>query len=109
MKNQIKQKLYAVKRFFDSSDERGKNFLYNLIELIRNREEKINFARYVYVLARMEPGKEASPEQQDLYKEFSNNMYKWIQNADDCNQLKTAMNIYAYLQRETNKEEGVNE
>lgn len=105
----INEKLYEVKRFFDSSDERGKNFLYNLIELIRNREEKINFARYVYVLARMEPGKESSPEKQELYKEFSNNMYKWIQNADDCNQLKTAMNIYAYLQRETNKEEGVNE
>ena len=33
------------------------NFLYNLLELIRNQDEKINFARVVYILSRLEPDK----------------------------------------------------
>lgn len=27
-------------------------------------------------------------------------MYEWIQNEEDCRQLKTAINMYAYMHRE---------
>lgn len=99
----LKEKYRHLADFFDTSEERGRNFLYNLLELIRNREEKINFARYVYLLSRLEPDQKAAPEQKAAYKEFSEKMYQWYQgeNADaDCRQLRTAMNLYAYLTRE---------
>lgn len=103
--NVLEEKYRHIESFFGISEERGKNFLYHLLELIRNRNagEKINFARYVYILSRLEPDKKASPEQKAAYKEFSLKMYQWYQgeNAEaDCRHLKTAMNLYAYLTRE---------
>ncbi len=102
------EKYQHIYRFFQISEERGKNFLYHLLELIRNRGDKINFARYVYILSRMEPEEEASGEQIQAYKEFSLKMYQWYQgeNGDtDCRQLKTAIHLYAYLRREREESE----
>ena len=96
----IHGKYSELKRFFDESDDRGKNFLYNLLELIRNRDDKINFARYVYVLSRLEPSGDASKEAKENYRKFSHNMYEWIQSDKDSRELKTAINLYAYLERE---------
>lgn len=96
-------KYKCISDFFESSDERGKNFLYNLLELIRNQNEKINFARYVYLLSRMEPNQKASSEEKDRYKVFSKKMYEWIKDEKACRSLKTAINLYAYMNR--NKEE----
>ncbi len=101
--NVLAEKYEHIHTFFEASKERGKNFLYNLLELIRNRNEKINFARYVYILSRLEPENNASSEQKTAYRTFSRKMYEWYQgeNADrDCRHLKTAMNLYAYLTRE---------
>lgn len=52
------------------SDERGLGFLYNLLELIRRPEEKINFARIVYVLARLEPTADADEQQKNSMRYF---------------------------------------
>ncbi len=95
----IGEKYAVIKSFFDSSDERGANFLYNLLELIRNKEEKINFARYVYLLSRLEPAESASAEAKNNYKSFSQKMFEWIKSDKDCRELKTAINLYAYLER----------
>ncbi len=106
----LTEKYQYIYSFFEKSDERGKNFLYHLLELIRNRGEKINFARYVYILSRLEPQKDASPEQKDAYKEFSTKMYQWYRGETeeaDCRHLKTAINLYAYLTRD--KEEMTDE
>lgn len=96
----LEDKFLSVKTFFDNSDERGKNFLYNLLELIRNRSDRINFARFVYVLSRLEPGNDASIESKEDYKVFSKKMYEWVQNDNDSRELKTAINLYAFLNRE---------
>lgn len=103
----LAEKYKHLSVFFETSEDRGKNFLYNLLELIRNRcdkyYEKIGFARYVYTLSRMEPDKNASPEQRNAYRAFSSKMYQWYQGEHaetDCRHLKTAMNLYAYLTRE---------
>jgi CRISPR-associated protein Csm1 len=95
----VGEKYTALCQFFGVSDERGKNFMYHLLELIRNRKEKIYFARYVYLLARLEPDKDAPPDQKDNYKAFSEKMYRWYLNDDDSRQLKTAMSMYAYMTR----------
>ena len=100
LRNQVlgeKYKLFAG--FFRDTQERGTAFMYHLLELIRGRNESVNFARYVYLLARLEPGDKADPEQKRLYKEFSREMYKWIHSDEDCRQIKTAMNLYAYMKR----------
>ena len=103
------EKFRAVSRFFGISEERGRNFLYRLLELIRSRDEKINFARYVYLLSRLEPGKDAAPEQKEAYREFSSKMYRWMKSGEDCRQLKTAINLYAYLTREKEETEDAGE
>ena len=96
----LAEKFALISEFFQNSENRGHTFLYNILELIRGQKEKINFARYVYLLARLEPDQDTSPEQKDLYQKFSRQMYQWIQNEKDCRQLKTAITIYAYLTRE---------
>lgn len=103
-KKVIGEKYNTIRDFFDNSSERGSAFLYRLLELIRGRRESVNFARYVYLLARLEPDKKANEKQQELYKEFSRKMYKWIESEEDCRQLKTAINMYVYMTRESEDE-----
>ena len=100
LRNQVLGEKYKLfEGFFRDTQERGMAFMYHLLELIRGRNESVNFARYVYLLARLEPGNKADSEQKRLYKEFSREMYKWIHSDEDCRQIKTAMNLYAYMKR----------
>lgn len=102
----IGEKYELINEFFSYSEDKGKSCMYHLLELIRGRSEKINFARYVYFMARMEPNKTASDEQKKLYKKFSKKMYEWFKNEEDCKQLCTAINLYAYMIRNEFGEEG---
>lgn len=111
-KKVIGEKLAALCAFFGKpqeaakdATERGKNFLYNLLELLRGQSEKIHFARYIYLLSRMEPDKDASPEEKERYGEFSEKMYRWYQDKEDTRELKTAILLYVYLTRETEEKE----
>ena len=72
---------------------------------MRNMDEKINLARFAYVLARLEPVGEDKIDQREAYREFSRQMYYWIQGDSDRKQLITAIYIYAYLHREGGSEE----
>lgn len=94
----IAEKYRTVEEFFQGTEERGKSFLYHILELVRNQKERINFARMVYNLSRLEPEEEG--EKKEAYRKFSGKMYQWIQSEKDCRQLKTAINLYAYLNRE---------
>lgn len=67
--------------------------------IARNNQERINFARCVYFLARLEPKEDG--EKQEKYRRFSNCIYEWIQSEEDCRQLKTAICVYAYARRKT--------
>lgn len=91
------EKYQTIYQFFQNSEDRGKNFLYHLLELIREQGETINLARYVYLLSRMEPEQE---DEKELYQDFSKQMYRWIKEEKDCRQLKTAITLYSYLFRE---------
>jgi len=102
----IGEKFNALKKFFESSEDKGMSFMYKLLELIRDRKNnKINFARYVYLLSRMEPKEDASILEKENYAEFSKKMYNWIKSDKDCRELITAMNIYSYIQRNNEGEE----
>ncbi len=118
------EKYQAISVFFNANNGYGKNFLYNLLELIRNHDElikeaerqnkkkkgnvqeedntynPINFARYVYILSRMEPDKDEDREVWEKYHEFSEKMYIWMKNDADREQLIAAIYIYVYLTRQ---------
>lgn len=100
-----KEKYQELAEFFDAQDqERGKAFLYHLLEYIRNSDEKINIARFAYTLARMEPDKDADTETKERYRMFSKKMYCWIQNEKDRKSLITAIYLYVYSVRERQEE-----
>ena len=105
----IGEKLTQIESFFkasqNNSGDYGKNYLYNLLELIRNQKEKINFARFVYILARMEPSEKKNQELMDAYSIFSQNMIKWIQDDSSRRELETAIILYVYLIREKEGEQ----
>ena len=96
----INEKLPALREYFGESDERGMAFLYHLVELLRNTQEKINTARYVYLLSRMEPEKDADKKKIDDYKKFSKKMYIWSKEENEREELITAIYLYVYLNRE---------
>ena len=96
----INEKLPALREYFGESDEREMAFLYHLVELLRNTQEKINTARYVYLLSRMEPEKDADKKKIDDYKKFSKKMYIWSKEENEREELITAIYLYVYLNRE---------
>ena len=92
----------VLKRSKEES-ERGKAFLYRILTLFRESEDKINLARLAYLLARLEPPKKGGDESAEayrrLYKEFRQKLYQWQRNEKDRKQFITAIYIYAYLTR----------
>ncbi len=106
----LEDKYRTIQEFFDeaNNDSYGKAFLYKLLELIRNREEKINIARLAYLLARMEPkvknGDEKGQRLLGLYQTFSKNLYGWLTDDEQCRQCITAIYIYVYGTRDKEEE-----
>lgn len=92
------EKLKALNDFFHAEEqERGNAFLYQLLELLRQAQaDRINLARYAYLLARMEPRDNSKREQ---YRSFSQAMYRWALNQQDRQQLITAIYLYVYGER----------
>lgn len=107
--NVLEEKLYFIRSFFDVVPDKGKAFLYKLLELLRgiecdekNNEGKINLARLAYLIARLEESynkKENCPDMPNLSK----NIYQWSKKAQDRKCLIAAIYIYVYLNREKEK------
>ena len=100
----LEEKYRQIQEFFQSAPDYGKSFLYRLLELMRERKEKINLARFAYLLARMEPEENSSQEQKERYQEFSRNMYQWMCDEEASRQAITAITIYLYTIRERMEE-----
>ena len=98
----LEEKLKTFQRAFGEGSVYGKSCLYHLLELIRGRQEKIQFARYVYLLARMEPEREAGESQKEAYRLFSRKMYEWWTSKKewDCREVITAIYLYIYSIRD---------
>lgn len=103
----VKEKENLLEHFFSYDTERGKAFLYRLLDLIRNMNDtdRINLARFAYVLARLQPDENASREAKVSYQDFMKKMYSWVQNKDDREQLEIAVILYVYRHREKEGEE----
>lgn len=104
-KKVIGEKYRTIRRFLDNNSEKGKAMLYNMLELIRNRssENRLNIARFAYLLARVRPADEKSPdfkEKLERFSDFKKQMYSWIQNETDARQLITSIYLFVYTERE---------
>lgn len=93
------EKFATVSEFFSTVEDKGKSLLYNLLELFRNRDKKINIARMAYTLARMEPSGKVSEEEKAVYKNFKEKVYDCMFSDTDTKQVITAIYIYSYLIR----------
>ena len=96
----LEEKFRLIQSFFQTVPNYGKSFLYRLLELMRERGDKINLARYAYLLARMEPKENADETHKELYREFSKKMYQWMKDDAQCRQAIEAIMIYIYTIRE---------
>ena len=85
----------------DSKNIHGNALLYRILELIRNQNDRINFARFVYLISRLEPENkdEDYKKKKEKFDIFSKNMLDWINKDQDRRQLKTAIELYVYLNR----------
>ena len=107
----IGEKLRLLQDYFSRSRQmergNGNAFLYRLQAYIettqRNPNERINIARFAYLLARLAPTEKDS-NLQAFYSQFSLKMYRWILNAEDRQQLLTAIALYIYLKRSADYE-----
>ena len=93
----IHEKLSALAAFFGAENqERGNAFLYQLLDFLRNAQDKMNLARFAYLLARMEP---RAGTGKIRYREFANRMYAWGVSPEERRQLITAIYLYVYSER----------
>lgn len=85
-----------VQKFFNSIDERGKTFIYRLIELLRS-DDNIDIARTAYYLSRLE---EQSQNNQSDFGEFKSFFFSKIRaDKKSKKQLELALMLYVYETR----------
>ena len=83
------------------SAAKARERLYSEAELLRGADDKINIARYAYMLARLAPDGKADETYIEIYERFQKNMYQWILNERDRKSLMLAILIYVYSIRES--------
>jgi CRISPR-associated protein Csm1 len=92
----IGEKYRHIVEFFIGNDERGKAFIYKLLELLGERGERITMARWVYFLTRMR----GLADDTEGFQNFANRLHQWFQNPRDAMQLTVAFYLYLYRTRE---------
>ena len=100
----IKEKLTAIRELTYGS-EHDTAMLYKMLELVKNGKEKLNIARFAYLLARMRPKDSAPAERKQAYEVLSERLYRWIKDEEDRRHLITAIYIYVYCNRGSTPEE----
>ena len=102
----IGDKFICLRNYLGNTDERGKVFLYRLLELLRCENGRFNRAKFVYYLSRLESafntGDDKDREKErKAFKEFASKMYQWSADADDRRKVVTAIYLYVYLTRKS--------
>ena len=101
----LKEKYAVINQYMTMTQNRGKAFLYHILELLRGEESGFNRARFVYYLSRMEPDEKDDQEEFAAYKEFSAKMYQWSMSEEERRQTVSAIYLYVYMKREKKGEQ----
>ena len=96
--NVYKGKLQNIRYFFNIQDDRGKSFIYKLIELLRNYN-RMNIARLAYYLTCLE--NETDSDKKYEFKEFKNLFFSWYTGSEqERKEAELALVLYIYEIRE---------
>lgn len=107
----IAEKYRLLQNFFDAKimegdgngSRFGSAFLYRLLSFLRaadGKDAKLNRAWLAYMLSRLEPGRKASDEEKEVYKNFKDSVYGWYDREEERRELEAAIGLYAYSIRE---------
>ncbi len=98
--NVINEKLDLIENMLSREDSQHHTaFIYNIVNYLRNLDDKPNIARYAYLLARLRP-----KNHDQVYENFIQTMYSWISDQKSIDELLTALYIYIYKNREQSHE-----
>lgn len=93
------EKFGCLQEFFRTEEAgRGNSMLYNLLELLRAAgQDRLNLARYAYLLARLRPARGAPNAA--AYQNFADRMMQWGTSPKDRQELVTAIYLNVYQNR----------
>ena len=87
-------KLKSIRYYFNIQDERGKSFVYRLVELLRNYD-RMNIARLAYYLTRLED--QTSKDKKEEFKEFKDLFFSWYTGSEtERKEAEIALLLYIY-------------
>ena len=87
-------KLKSIRYYFNIQDERGKSFVYRLIELLRNYD-RMNIARLAYYLTRLED--QTSKDKKEEFRKFKDLFFSWYKgNETERKEAEIALLLYIY-------------
>ena len=87
-------KLKSIRYYFNIQDERGKSFIYKLIELLRNYD-RMNIARLAYYLTRLED--QTPKDKKEVFRKFKDLFFSWYKGSDnERKEAEIALLLYIY-------------
>ena len=96
--NVLHDKLVVIQNFFANESERGKAFIYKLLDLIRQRDsqDRIAFSRLAYYLARLEDTLKDDAASQQKFSAFKRQMKDWFDDDQQIKAVELALMLYVY-------------
>ena len=87
-------KLKSIRYYFNIQDERGKSFIYKLIELLRNYD-RMNIAWLAYYLTRLED--QTSKDKKEEFRKFKDLFFSWYKGSEnERREAEIALLLYIY-------------
>lgn len=92
--NVYRGKLEHIRYYFNIQDERGKSFVYKLIELLRNYD-RMNIARLAYYLTRLED--QTPKDKKEEFRKFEDLFFSWYTGSEnERKEAEIALLLYIY-------------
>ena len=92
--NVYRGKLEHIRYYFNIQDERGKSFVYKLIELLRNYD-RMNIARLAYYLTRLED--HTPKDKKEEFRTFKDLFFSWYTGSEiERKEAEMALLLYVY-------------
>ena len=92
--NVYRGKLEHIRYYFNIQDERGKSFVYKLIELLRNYD-RMNIARLAYYLTRLED--QTPKDKKEEFRKFKDLFFFWYKGSEtERKEAEIALLLYIY-------------
>lgn len=94
IENVYRGKLEHIRYYFNSQDERGKSFVYKLMELLRNYD-RMNIARLAYYLTRLED--QTPKDKKEEFRTFKDLFFSWYTGSEiERKEAEMALLLYVY-------------